>query len=95
MNTDDDFEGPCMFHQNIMAQSCVTQYNWLQSTLMGIPRDDWLIVVGHHTIEEVNVKDFAHLLQQRGFSMYLNGHVHALNQYMIDGQGTYVTTGKS
>ncbi len=93
MNTDDDFEGPCKFHENILSQNCMAQYNWLQSTLMGIPRDDWLVVVGHHPIDEVDVKDFTSLLQQRGFSLYLNGHTHLMNQYTLDGAGAYVTTG--
>lgn len=82
-----------MFHENIVAQSCSVQYSWLQATLYGIPQDDWLIVVGHHPIDEVDVKDFTTLLQQRGFSIYLNGHTHTLNQYTIDGAGAYVTTG--
>jgi len=94
VNSDnDDFEGPCKFHENIVAQSCSVQYNWLQATLFGIPTEDWLVVVGHHPIDEVNVKDFTTLLQQRGFSIYLNGHTHLLNQYTIDGAGAYVTTG--
>jgi hypothetical protein len=25
--------------------------------------------------------------------MYLNGHTHTLNQYTVDGAGTYITTG--
>ena len=89
----DDFEGPCMFHENILSQNCGAQYSWLQATLWGIPKDDWLVVVGHHPIDEVNVKDFTSLLQQRGFAIYLNGHTHTMNQYTIDGAGAYVTTG--
>lgn len=93
MNTDDDFEGPCKFHENILSQNCIAQYNWLQSTLMAVPRDDWLVVVGHHPIDEVDVKDFTSLIQNRGFALYLNGHTHLMNQYTLDGAGSYVTTG--
>jgi hypothetical protein len=92
-NTDDTFEGQCMFHENILGQNCGVQYSWLQATLWGIPADDWLVVVGHHPVDEVNVKDFTTLLQQRGFAIYLNGHTHTMNQYTIDGAGAYVTTG--
>ncbi|KAJ1437636.1 Metallo-dependent phosphatase-like protein [Ochromonadaceae sp. CCMP2298] len=91
--TDDDFEGECMFHENIVGQDCGVQYNWLKATMYGIPADDWLVVVGHHPIDEVNVLDFTTLLQERGFAIYLNGHTHLLNQYTIDGAGAYVTTG--
>jgi hypothetical protein len=90
---DDDFEGPCMFHENILSQDCSAQYNWLKTTLQGIPSSDWLIVVGHHPIDECDVKDLTGLLQQRGFSLYLNGHVHSLIQYTLDGTGAYITTG--
>ena len=93
MNTDDDFEGPCKFHENIVSQSCVAQYHWLQSTLQGVPRGDWLVVVGQHPLDEVDVMDFAALVQQHGFSLYLNGHTHILNQYTLNGRGAYVTSG--
>jgi hypothetical protein len=92
-DTDDDFEGPCLFHSNIISQDCSAQYNWLKTTLQGIPTSDWLFVVGHHPLDEVDVKDFITPLQQRGFSLYLNGHSHLLNQYTIDGTGAYMTTG--
>ena len=92
-NNDDDFEGPCLFHQNILAQDCSVQYNWLKTTLQGVPPSDWLIVVGHHPIDECDVKDLTSVLQQHGFSLYLNGHAHTLTQYTIDGTGAYVTTG--
>jgi hypothetical protein len=93
IDTDDDFEGPCKFHENIVEQNCGAQFSWLQATIWGIPQEDWLVVVGHHPIDEVNVKDFTTLLQQRGFAIYLNGHTHLMNQYTIDGAGAYVTTG--
>ena len=92
-NGDDDFEGTCLFHENIVSQNCQTQYSWLQSTLSTIPADDWLVVVGHHPIDEVDVADMTTLIQKRGFSLYLNGHTHYLSQYKLDGGGAYITTG--
>ena len=85
--------GECEFHANILSQDCGAQYDWLQATLPTIPSSDWLIVVGHHPIDEVNVLDFTTLLQSRGFSIYLNGHSHALTHYTIDNKGAYVTSG--
>jgi hypothetical protein len=82
-----------MFNENVRSQNCGTQYNWFESALLGVPKSDWLIVVGHHPIDELDVKDFATLLQQHGFGVYLNGHVHTLNRYTIDGSGAYITSG--
>jgi len=91
---DDDFQGTCEFHKNIISQDCNLQYLWFQDTLSTwVPDEDWLVVVGHHPIDELNMRDFATLLEEHGFSIYLNGHVHTLNQYTIDGTGAYVTTG--
>lgn len=92
-NTNDDFEGPCKFHENIVSQSCSDQFAWFQQQLAAVPKDDWLIVVGHHPVDEINVFDFTSALQQRGFSIYFNGHAHTLTQYKIDGTGAYVTSG--
>jgi len=93
VNTNDDFEGPCMFHENIISQSCDDQYTWLQSALSNIPADDWLIIMGHHPIDEVDVLDMTSLIQRHGFSLYINGHSHTLAQYTIDKTGAYITTG--
>eukprot|EP01031_Cornospumella_fuschlensis_P033878 gene33878-40991_t len=93
VDTDDDFQGPCKFHDNILSQDCGAQYNWLQNTLKGVPAGDWVIVMGHHPIDEVDMKDFTSLIQSHGFALYLNGHTHTLNQYTIDGTGAYITTG--
>ena len=62
-NTDDDFEGPCMFHENIISQDCTTQYNWLKDVLTSVPIGDWKVVVGHHPVDEIDVMDFTSLLQ--------------------------------
>lgn len=92
-STDDDFEGPCKFYENIISQDCSVQYNWFKNTLLAVPKSDWLIIMGHHPIDEVTEKDFISPMQQRGFSLYLNGHTHLLNQYTIDNAGSYFTTG--
>ena len=65
--------GQCQFHQNILSQDCTTQFNWLKTTLNSVPSSDWLIIVGHHPVDEIDVEDFTSLIQQRGFSIYLNG----------------------
>eukprot|EP01038_Epipyxis_sp_PR26KG_P005650 gene5650-7802_t len=95
-DTDDDFEGECEFHHNIIGQSCIQQYNWFKSVLLRQRTDhpnDWVIVVGHHPIDELDVQDFTGALQESGFSIYLNGHTHLLNQYTLDYSGVYVTSG--
>jgi hypothetical protein len=91
--TDDDFEGPCQFHENILTQNCTTQFEWFKDVLLAVPEDDWLIVVGHHPIDEIDVHDFTTELQNHGFSIYLNGHAHTLTHYKIDNSGVYVTSG--
>jgi len=92
-DTNDDFEGPCKFHENIVSQSCEAEFAWFKQQLEAVPTNDWLIVVGHHPIDEVNVADFTSALQSRGFSAYFGGHAHVLSQYLIDGKGAYVTSG--
>lgn len=90
----DDFEGTCEFHENIVSQDCGKQFEWFKTTLAAVPTDDWLIVVGHHPADEIDVEDFTTAMQDHGFDIYLNGHAHTLTQYEIDGKpGAYVTTG--
>ena len=89
-STDDDFEGPCYFNQNILSQNCTEQFNWFQQQLAAVPKDDWLIVSGHHPIDEANVEDFTTELENHGFSIYFNGHVHALQQYTLDYKGIII-----
>ena len=91
--SDDDFEGPCEFNKNILEQNCTAQYQWLQKTLENVDENDWLVMVGHHPLDEVNVHDFTKLVQDHGFSIYLNGHAHTLTFYQLDGKGAYVTSG--
>lgn len=86
-STDDDFEGKCEFHSNIMQQDCAAQFSWFKQELAAVPKDDWLIVVGHHPLDELDVEDFTSALQDRGFSIYFNGHSHTLSQYTLDKVG--------
>ena len=83
----------CQFHQNVMAQSCTTQYNWLKETVATIPKGDWIIGVGHHVANEIDVEDMISVLTGAGMDLYLNGHAHTLTYYTLDGAGAYVTTG--
>jgi tartrate-resistant acid phosphatase type 5 len=50
-------EGPCHFHENILSQDCSTQFTWFKSALAAVPKSDWLIVVGHHPADEIDVED--------------------------------------
>jgi hypothetical protein len=90
---DDDYEGKCGFHENIMTQSCDTQFAWFKAQLAKVPKDDWLIISGHHAADEIDVLDFTGTMQDHGFDLYLNGHAHTLSHYSVDGDGAYVTSG--
>jgi hypothetical protein len=93
LNTDDDFEGACLFHDHIITQSCTDQYEWLKKTLEEIPKDDWIIVTGHHAADEIDDEPITQAFVDHGFSIYLNGHSHFLNQYTLNGKGAWLTTG--
>merc|ERR1719253_1314220 len=86
-------KGPCRFHENIMGQECRIQLAWFKWTLRNTPKGDWLVVMGHHPAEEIDVEDFVTSMQERGFDLYLNGHAHILEQYTVNGQGTFLTSG--
>merc|ERR1712232_1277813 len=75
------------------SQDCGAQFTWFQKALAAVPKDDWLVVVVHHPAQEMNVEDLTSAMQSHGFDLYLNGHVHTLNQYTVDGKGAYVTSG--
>eukprot|EP00755_Sulcionema_specki_P007246 Sspe_Gene.37716::Locus_18204_Transcript_1_1_Confidence_1.000_Length_1252::g.37716::m.37716/K14379/ACP5; tartrate-resistant acid phosphatase type 5 len=83
----------CKFHDNILEQNCTAQLQWLRTTLQAVDANDWLIVVGHHPAHEMDVEDFVSLLTSSKVDLYLNGHTHELNQYVVDGSGHYITTG--
>lgn len=52
-----------------------------------VPKKDWLIIVGHHPSDEMDVEDFVSVMAEHGFDLYLNGHTHLLNQYTLGGKG--------
>lgn len=92
-NHSDHFEGKCRFNANILTQDCTAQLKWFKATLAAVPATDWLVVVSHHPVDEMDVEDFTAALQARGFDLFLNGHAHTLSQYIIDGGGAYITSG--
>ena len=89
----DDFEGSCQFHQNVISQDCSKQFSWFKETLSKVSKDDWLIVLGHQSVDELDVEDFTSAMQSNGFDLYINGHAHTLSQYTVDSAGAYITTG--
>ena len=87
-------EGPdCKLHENVLAQSCTAQESWLKATLAAVDADDWLVVTGHHLVDQVTEFDLTGMLQASNVDLYLNGHVHQLAHYQMDNKGAYVTTG--
>eukprot|EP00747_Dinoflagellata_sp_TGD_P193379 gnl/TRDRNA2_/TRDRNA2_59459_c0_seq1.p1 gnl/TRDRNA2_/TRDRNA2_59459_c0~~gnl/TRDRNA2_/TRDRNA2_59459_c0_seq1.p1 ORF type:complete len:434 (-),score=71.37 gnl/TRDRNA2_/TRDRNA2_59459_c0_seq1:172-1473(-) len=86
-------EGKCEFHPNIMSQDCGKQFSWFKEQLASVSKDDWLIIVGHHEADEMDVEDFVGAMQDHGFDLYLNGHVHTLAQYTVNGKSNFVTSG--
>ena len=95
-NTDDDYEGDCKFHENILSQDCKTQYDWFENSLLATAqkkkKEDWIIVVAHHPIYEVTVAPFLNIIDKY-VDVYLNGHTHLLNYYEVNGKVKYITTG--
>ena len=85
--------GECMFHENIINQSCKIQLDWFNATLSGIPPTEWVFVIGHHKADEIDAEDFQSLLGSNRVHLYLNGHNHNLEHYSIDGDAKYMTTG--
>jgi hypothetical protein len=65
----------------------------MKEQLSNVPKDDWFIVVAHHPADEIDVEDFLTPIQEHGFDIYLNGHVHTLQQYTVDNKGAYVCSG--
>jgi hypothetical protein len=83
----------CMFHENILAQDCKAQLDWFNATLSDIPSNEWVFVLGHHKADEIDAEDFQSILNSSRVHLYLNGHNHNLEQYSIDGESKYITTG--
>jgi hypothetical protein len=72
----------CHFHDNIISQNCTKQYIWFQKKLRSIPRNEWIIVVGHHPIDEINgIEDFKTLIDGPYVDLYINGHIHGFEHY--------------
>jgi len=88
-------DGECHFHDHIVAQDCGAQHAWFGKTLDSIPDDDWVIVVGHHEADKIDVEDFTALMLAGKVSLYLNGHTHALKHYRVDSRTDidFFTTG--
>lgn len=99
---DDDFEGECKFHENILSQNCSEQYEWFSETLNELYSEKidnkklnistWIIVVGHHPVYEITEAPFYKLIDLY-VDLYLNGHQHLLNHYRINNKNKYMTTG--
>eukprot|EP00418_Pyrodinium_bahamense_P066433 CAMPEP_0179079286 /NCGR_PEP_ID=MMETSP0796-20121207/35564_1 /TAXON_ID=73915 /ORGANISM="Pyrodinium bahamense, Strain pbaha01" /LENGTH=423 /DNA_ID=CAMNT_0020776617 /DNA_START=14 /DNA_END=1286 /DNA_ORIENTATION=+ len=87
--------GKCGFHDHILGQNCSAQLHWLKSVLAAVGKDDWLIAVGHHPADQIDVEDFTSVLLAAGVRLYLNGHTHALVHYKLDGnqEVDFVTSG--
>jgi 3',5'-cyclic AMP phosphodiesterase CpdA len=85
--------GVCMFHENILAQDCAPQRQWFADTLASIPDNQWTIVVGHHRAEQLDNQEFQSLFDSHKVHLYINGHVHSLEHYAINGQSKYITSG--
>eukprot|EP00932_Pfiesteria_piscicida_P002512 SRR837773.12447.p1 GENE.SRR837773.12447~~SRR837773.12447.p1 ORF type:complete len:415 (+),score=120.38 SRR837773.12447:187-1245(+) len=88
-------DNTCHFHEHILAQDCSKQLAWFKQALAAVPKDDWLIVVGHHEADQVNVEDFTAEILASPAALYLNGHTHAMKHYQVDGRTDidFVTTG--
>ena len=85
--------GECMFHENVIAQDCKTQLDWFNTTVSNISPNEWIFVLGHHKADEIDAEDFQSILGSNRVHLYLNGHNHNLEQYSIDGESKYMTTG--
>jgi hypothetical protein len=85
--------GECMFHENIIAQDCKIQLDWFNATVSNISPNEWIFVLGHHKADEIDAEDFQSILGSNRVHLYLNGHNHNLEQYSIDGDAKYMTTG--
>eukprot|EP00928_Gymnodinium_smaydae_P063862 TRINITY_DN47341_c0_g1_i1.p1 TRINITY_DN47341_c0_g1~~TRINITY_DN47341_c0_g1_i1.p1 ORF type:complete len:360 (-),score=59.49 TRINITY_DN47341_c0_g1_i1:335-1414(-) len=90
----DNPDDTCHFNAHIVAEDCSKQYQWLQSTMDAIDQNDWVIAVGHHEADKIDVEDLTRLLLKRA-RLYLNGHTHALKHYTFNGYDgvDFVTSG--
>lgn len=88
-------DSKCHFNDHILAQDCGTQFAWFKKELAAINKDDWVIVVGHHEADQIDVEDFTGIMLSNKIRLYLNGHTHALKHYQIDSEKDidFFTTG--
>lgn len=88
-------DGECHFHDHIIEQDCSSQLTWFKDTLAAISDEDWVIVVGHHEADKIDVEDFTSVMLAGKVSLYLNGHTHALKHYRINSRRDidFFTTG--
>jgi tartrate-resistant acid phosphatase type 5 len=86
---------PCQFHNNILKQSCSNQFNWFQNLINSINKNtnDYIIVLGHHPINEIDVKPFINIINTDIIDLYINGHVHIMGSYNVNGFNKYFTNG--
>jgi tartrate-resistant acid phosphatase type 5 len=85
----------CSFHDNILKQDCSAQLAWLQSVLPSVPQEDWKIVMTHAPAHELDVEDLLTPLYHHNFELFINGHLHRLQEYGVAGKEAmnFVTTG--
>lgn len=72
------------FNPNILSQDCLAQAKWLESQLSSAPAGDFVWVVGHHPIFDVDVFDIFPIFEQYKVDFYLCGHRHKLEHYRVD-----------
>lgn len=83
----------CDFHNNIISQNCTSQLVWFNNTINNISKNEWIIVVGHHRADQIDVEDFSSILENDKINLYINGHVHALQRYRLNNEYKYITSG--
>lgn len=85
--------GQCLFHENVIAQDCNIQYDWFKQIIEEINDNEWILVFGHHRADQIDNVDFQTILDSPKVNLYINGHVHSLEHYAINGQSKYITSG--
>ena len=83
-------EGECKFHANILTQVRAEQLGNRAQQGVGGGAEGRLADRRRSPPGGRDRRGFPPPLLSRGFDLYLNGHVHTLNQYTIDGGGSYV-----
>lgn len=76
----------------IISQNCSKQLEWFRRFVDSIHKDEWIIVIGHHRAEQIDNMDFQKVLDNHKINLYINGHVHSLEHYNINGLNKYITS---